>query len=904
MAGAAGLSPEVEWYLEDRGYVLPEDSAVPLWRTEEPGSTTEGAVFDPERVDRVIRSLRVLKHTKGRWSGQPLEPIAIQVAYFIAPVFGWVHENGNGTMVRVIQEAYFEMPRKSAKALEVSTPLLTQRGWVPVSDVNAGVDSVFGPDGILTEVTHTSEVFTDRELFEVTTSDGRKLTVDGEHLWTVKDRSLENGRSTKTNESKTMTTSELIARGVTYGKARPANRFILPKQEALAFPAAKLPVDPYLLGYWLGDGFSSSGRFAVGAEDISAFEEMFKAYKVTKVWDRACWRVTIHNIASKLWALGLKNNKHIPDAYLYASEDDRLALLQGLMDSDGTIGATKNKAAYCGANEALVRQVLWLVRSLGYRANIGTGDAKIDGRTVGRYHRVSFTAQPDRNPFRLARKANRVTATSVDARRFTVTISTIEPIGRGSAKCIKVARDDGLFLAGKDLIVTHNTTLASGLGMYLAFADGENGAEVVFGAASKDQAGAAFRPVEALARSSKALKDAGIVANKTLIEKSSTTSTLKAVSSRGDLAHGANIHGALIDELHVHKNGDLLEAIESGTGAREQPLTIIITTADDGQLVGVYAQRRDMMEKVCNGVLKQPATYAVIFAAPDDADPFSETVWQKANPLYPATPTPEFMRKASDKARSNPVALASFLRLHLGIRAKQGTRYIPLEAWDIGTTMAYKEGDLLGRMAYGGLDLSSVSDLTALAWLFPDEAGGYDALYRFWLPEGALDALDAATANTASTWVDEGWITLTPGDVVDYDWIRATVVEDAIKFRVVEIGYDRWNSSQMVIDLQDKEGMTMAKVGQGIQSMSPALKEMNRLVRLGKFHAGPNPVMRWMVDNLRVASDPAGNVKPDKSKSTAKIDGVSATLDALFCAMSGSEGTAESAYENRGLVTL
>ena len=562
MAVASELSPEVQWYLDSRGYVLPEDHAVPLWRTEEPGEN--GELFDADRVDKVIQSLRVLKHTKGRWAGQALEPTPVQVAYFIAPIFGWVHENSEGVMVRVIQEAYIEMPRKGGK-----------------------------------------------------------------------------------------------------------------------------------------------------------------------------------------------------------------------------------------------------------------------------------------------------------------------------------------------------TSIASGFGMYLAFADGEAGAEVVFGAASKDQAGAAFRPVESLARASKVLQRAGIVATKTHITQAATTSTLKVVSSRGDLAHGANIHGALIDELHVHKNPDLLEAIESGTGAREQPLTIIITTADDGQVVGTYAQRRDMVEKVCNGILKQPATYAIIFAASDTDDPFAESTWRKSNPLYPVTPSPEFMRKAADKAKSNPVAMASFLRLHLGIRAKQGSRYISLEHWKKAGLTTFKEGSLLGRLAYGGLDLASVSDLTALAWLFPDDVGGYDALYRFWLPEAALEALDGATARMASAWVADGWITLTPGDVVDYDWIKSTIVEDSLKFRVAEIGYDRWNSSQMVIDLQDKEGMPMTKVGQGVQSMSPALKELDRLVRLGRFHAGDNPVMLWMIDNLRVASDPAGNIKPDKAKSLAKIDGVSATLDALFCAMNSDYvQEAESAYETSSLTVV
>lgn len=890
---SAELSPEVQWYLDSRGYVLPEDAAVPKFRTPEPCETTPDAQFDPERVDRVIESLALLKHTKGRWAGTPLKVNAVQVAYFIAPVFGWVHQNTEGAAVRVVQEAYIEMPRKNAKALALGTPVLTQAGWKTIESIHPGDLVVHATTGAWTEVTAESEIFEERQLYTVTDSKCRSLTVDGEHLWTVYNRSAEKWQ--------TVTTDKLIAQGLTYG-ARGDRRFSLPISAAVrGGQATGLSLDElYLLGYWLGDGFSDSPRFAVGREDIDWFLENIRHDHVRD--DRGqCFVVSANRLRPILKRFNLLGNKHIPDVLLTAPFEERLALLQGLMDSDGTSG---KKVSITMNKQGIMQSVLQLVRSLGFNPGpLQEGAAKIDGRDKGQYYRLTWTASTDDPPcFRLPRKLEKITG-KVNNRRLAATITSIEPAGIGQAKCIAIAADDGLFLAGPDLIPTHNTTLASGLGVYLAFADQEAGAEVVFGAASKDQAGAAFRPVESLARASRVLQKAGIVATKSQITQPKTTSVLKVVSSRGDLAHGANIHGALIDELHVHKNPDLLEAIESGTGAREQPLTIIITTADDGQITSVYAQRRDMIEKVCRRVLDQPATYGVIFAADEADDPFIEATWQKANPLYPVTPSPEFMRKAADKAKANPVALASFLRLHLGLRAKQGSRFIAVDEWDRGRH-TFKEASLYGRRAIGGLDLSSVSDLTALAWLFPDEFGGYDALYRFWLPEAALDTLDMATAKMASVWVSQGWITLTPGDVVDYDWIKSVIVDDATKFRVTEIGYDRWNSSQMVIDLQDKEGLNMTKVGQGVQSMSPALKELERLVKLGKFHAGDNPVMRWMVDNLRVASDPAGNIKPDKAKSLSKIDGVSATLDALFCAMNSPVQTQTSAYESGGLTVI
>lgn len=449
------------------------------------------------------------------------------------------------------------------------------------------------------------------------------------------------------------------------------------------------------------------------------------------------------------------------------------------------------------------------------------------------------------------------------------------------------------------------TTLVSALSMLLGFADGEAGAEVILGAASRDQAGQAYKPLEALARSSSVLADAGVKATKKEIYRASDGSVVKAVSSRGDLAHGANVHGGLVDELHVHKSPDLLEAIESGTGARTQPMVIIITTADDGQTTSVYAMRRALIEKLAARVVKAPAMYGVVFAAEESDDPFAPATWAKANPLYPVTPSPQFMRAAADKAKGGPVELASFLRLHLGIRAKQDARFLDLGRWDRNASMVI-EKDLAGRKCYGGLDLGSTSDLTALVWLFPG-AGGHDVLCRFWMPEAALDKLDVRTQRNASGWVKAGLITLTPGDVTDYDFIKAQMRLDLDAFDVQGVGYDRWNATQLVIDLE-AEGAPMVKVGQGYASMSGPLKELERLVLAGSavkplFRHGGNQVMRWMVDNLRVTVDPAGNVKPDKAKSMDKIDGVSAAVTGLAVAM-GADAPSESIYETREVLVI
>lgn len=449
------------------------------------------------------------------------------------------------------------------------------------------------------------------------------------------------------------------------------------------------------------------------------------------------------------------------------------------------------------------------------------------------------------------------------------------------------------------------TTLASGLALYLAFADKEPGAQVLAVAGSLNQAGNAYRPAKIIAQHSPEFAAAGIRALQTQIV-GKDGSFFKAVASAGDLIHGSNPNGAVVDELHVHKSPDVLEAVESGMSAREQPLTIIITTADAGGVETVYAQQRNMLESVANGTLDMPEFYGCVWAADPD-DPIDDPVtWAKANPGYGISVSPAFMRKAAAEAKENPVNYASFQRLHLGLRTKQVTKFLEMERWNRNAGVV-NEADLQGRDAYGGLDLASTSDLTALTWVFPDPAGGYDALFRVFAPEGAVAALDKRTHGMASAWVREGYLTVTPGDVVDYDYVKTQILSDLKAFSAKELAYDRWNSSQLVNDLT-AEGAPMVEFGQGFASMNAPLKELARLIGEGTeenplLRHGGNPLVRWTVDNLAVETDAAGNVKPSKKHSGDKIDPVVALIMAIARATQRVP-TRKSAYESRGLIIV
>ena len=447
------------------------------------------------------------------------------------------------------------------------------------------------------------------------------------------------------------------------------------------------------------------------------------------------------------------------------------------------------------------------------------------------------------------------------------------------------------------------TTLATGLGIYLAFADGEQGAEVLAVAASKDQAGNAYKPAKLIAEKSPQLRRAGVKPLVSQLLRPSDGSFFKAVASVGDLIMGANVHGAIVDELHVHKTAEVLDAVESGTGARDQPLVIIITTTDDGRPASVYSQKRSYIEQLAARTLTNPRQYGIIFAADEEDDPFAESTWRKSNPGFGTSPTRAFLEGESRRAQDSPATLARFQRLHLGIRAKQGGRWFTLGEWDRNAGMV-REDQLRDRVAYGGLDLGNTSDLTSLCWLFPDDDGGYDALWRFWAPEDTLGELNKRTANSAGVWHRQGLLMTTEGNVTDYEAVKTQVLADLTRFQVAELAFDPWNATDLTNRLLG-EGAPMVQVRQGYISMSPPLKEIKRLLMQGteaapKLRHGGNTVTRWMVGNLSVAMDPSGNVKPDKAASADKIDGVSAMVTAMARAMYHQPG-GRSVYEDDDL---
>ena len=376
-----------------------------------------------------------------------------------------------------------------------------------------------------------------------------------------------------------------------------------------------------------------------------------------------------------------------------------------------------------------------------------------------------------------------------------------------------------------------------------------------------------------------------------------TNSKFEPLSSDYNSLDGLNIHGAIIDELHAHKTRDLWDVLETATGARRQPMLFAITTAGVSR-ESICREQHDYTEKVLEGSVTDDSYCGVIFTLDEGDDYTDESVWVKANPNLGVSVKLDDLQRKLRKAKEMPAALNAFLRLHMNVWTQAEERWINPDAWALcGGRTPIEE--LRDEPCYAGLDLSTVNDITALVLKFPRTG---DVLCWFWIPEDNMTARERRDRVPFSSWVRRGYVEATPGNVVDYEYIKERLRKIAKEFRgLKEIGYDPYMATQIAIQLEE-EGFKVVPVRQGWVTLSPALKELEREYLKGELKHGDNPVLRWMASNLVVKKDVADNYMPDKAHSIDRIDGIVA----LCVAISRQINTREvpSVYENRGLLLI
>jgi phage terminase large subunit-like protein len=445
--------------------------------------------------------------------------------------------------------------------------------------------------------------------------------------------------------------------------------------------------------------------------------------------------------------------------------------------------------------------------------------------------------------------------------------------------------------------------LAAAIALYLTCGDFEHGGEIYGCAADRQQASIVFDVAVQMVEQNPALKARikPLISQKRLIYKP-LNSFYQVLSSEAYTKHGLNVHGVVFDELHAQPNRQLYDVMTKGSGdARKQSLYFLITTAGTDRH-SICWEVHQKAEDILAGRKRDPSFYPVIFGADEEEDWTDEEVWKKANPSLGITVDIEKLRIACNSARQNPAEENIFRQLRLNQWVKQSVRWMPMEKWD-ACNMAVDETKLEGRICYGGLDLSSTTDLTTFVLVFPPETEDepYYVLPFFWIPEENISLRVSRDHVPYDIWEKEGFLLTTEGNVVHYGFIEQFIEDLGTKYHIKEIAFDRWGAVQMSQNLMDM-GFTVVPFGQGYKDMSPPTKELMKLVLEEKLAHGGHPVLRWCVDNIFVRTDPAGNIKPDKEKSTERIDGAVALIMALDRAIRNQGSDLGSVYDERGLL--
>nr|DAV18612.1 MAG TPA: Large Terminase [Bacteriophage sp.] len=442
------------------------------------------------------------------------------------------------------------------------------------------------------------------------------------------------------------------------------------------------------------------------------------------------------------------------------------------------------------------------------------------------------------------------------------------------------------------------TALSAGIGLYMLFADGESRPEVYSAATVKDQAKICFSDAVEIVKATDLKNYLTPYRNSIVYELKG--GTMKPLSSDYGTHDGLNPSCGIIDEFHAHKDSGMFDVIKSAFGARRQPLMFIITTAGFDKSGVCYAYRENVI-KVLRGVNEDDSLFGIIYTLDDKSEWDDPKMWIKANPNLGVSLSTDYLADQVKDAKNRPEAVRNVMTKNVDLWVDAERTWILDDAWQkcIGTT---DPADLKGCACWGGLDLSNVSDITAYVLLF-HENDRFQLQPHFWIPEEKmLEKIRKENINY-DKWAAEGYVTVTPGNVIDYDFVKADILRIVADYDLRTSAYDRWNSSQTIIDLQN-EGMECNPFGQGYGSMSAPTKEFEKLVLTGKIEHFSNPVLRWMLASTLVKTDPAGNIKPDKEKSTQKIDGIVASIMALGEWMTAQANDESNPYENRGLLTL
>ena len=420
------------------------------------------------------------------------------------------------------------------------------------------------------------------------------------------------------------------------------------------------------------------------------------------------------------------------------------------------------------------------------------------------------------------------------------------------------------------------STLSSAVALYMLAADGEGGAEVYSLATTRDQARIVFGDAQAMARRSPGFRSRfGVEVGAHNLHVLATGSKFEALSAEGSTLDGLNIHFGCVDELHAHKTRTVYDVVETGTGKRDNSLLWVITTAGSNR-AGICYEIRTFVSRLLEGLFEDDSQFGIIYGLDDADDWTSEAALIKANPNWGISVRPEVLLPLQAKAMQMPSAANNFKTKHLNEWVNADTAWMDMRAWDACADASLSEQDFLGEPCFIGLDLASKVDIAAKAKIFQRDGRFYVFLTHY-LPEAAVE--DGRNSQY-SGWARRGLLTVTPGNVTDFDQIEAELVADASRFEVREVPFDPFQATQLSSHLI-AQGLPMVEMRPTVLNFSEPMKQLEALVLQRRLVHDGDPILAWMISNVVCHRDAKDNIYPRKEREENKIDGVVALIMAL-----------------------
>lgn len=865
-----------------------------------------GYIYDTSdallRMDFMENCVRL---TKSPFYNKPMVLMLWQKA-LIEAFYSFKMEDGKDRFKKLL----LLIARKNTKALALDTRVPTPSGDKTIADIQEG-DYVFNVDGKAVKVLSTSEIFKNRRCYEIEFEDGDKVICDENHKWTVQTKESRNRsryipKSNRKSRCKHKLDDQACITLQAYemaddfmrlradGKGRDY-KYRVPIPKAVEFSYKDLPLDPYILGLWLGDGDKNDNRLAVGKDDLQTLlrEVRKRGIDISSVkMFSGKYEVRlglnikhVNSIREALRTIGVWKNKHIPDEYLTASIEQRWELLRGLMDTDGTV-SKRGQCFFNQKSKVMVDGFSKLLTSLGIKHTIKFEDNIKCGDVICSAYEVQFWTDKQNPCFNYERKVNRLKEHLAPRMQYKSIVS-IREVERRDTKCITVDDERGLFLCGERNTVTHNSELSSGLAEAELIV-GNPGADIVASSNDDAQASIVYDAIDTM-RQLIDPRDRYTKRNQRFILNKANNTKIFKLSDRTKNKEGRNIDFAIIDETHEMKDNVIGKSIEQSQSLKDNPKFINITT--EGFVIDGYLDEElKKARSVINQESDDPASERFLpwlYTQDSEMEVWNGTrenrLWMKSNPTLGIIKKWDYMEEQVELARKSKSDRIFVLSKDFNIKQNAAESWLNLE--DYNYECEFDPESFRGCLALGAVDLAETTDLCAAKALLmkPGDPKKY-VLQQYFIPESKLeDSNDKLAGAKYSEWAKDGLLTITEGNDLDLavvaDWFYSLYTDYGIK--LWKCGYDQrfakdWISRMSYYGWEKTGGddSDLVMIIQNAQTLTNAIKLCEADFKHRLIFYGNNAIDRWCFGNAGIeVKDSMGQCLIVKMQTGKRIDG-------------------------------